>query len=67
MGAAVDESGSCARFKGCLSAGRPRLVSGGTPSDDTHGNDPARRMCEPPIGRDATKRARSGGLCFEQN
>ena len=40
MGAAVDESGSCAGLKGCLSAGKNRLVSGRTPSDDNHGNEP---------------------------
>jgi hypothetical protein len=39
-----------------------RLVSGGTPATTTHGNDRARRICEPAIGRDAMKRARSGGL-----
>ena len=47
--------------QGLLGAGRPRLVSDGL-QGATKGNDPTRTKYEPPIGRDATKLARSGGL-----
>ena len=71
MGRRWTKVGPVRDFAGCLRVGRPRQGSGGTQAATTpFGNDPARTMCEPPIRRDATKRARSGALMpilFEQN